>query len=159
MMDTTWLISGSVKYVCFAVFGALTAHHVSDDPLVIAGGAIAGIVLSVAGSLVIDWLLYTFDQVTRAQHGIIDIDRVVNAGFTMLVPFAVLALIAELALDWNAAQVFTTAGIMTSGATMSTTLAGEGKRSFFAALLPGGGAVILVVAWVLLSLGAGKWLG
>jgi len=169
MMDGYWLFTGMVKYCCFGVLGALTARHVSDGPAVIAAGALGAVALSIVGSLLIDSLVYSFDGPARSGRGLAGIDRAVNTGFLMLVPVTLLALLSELALEWNAAQVFASAGIMTSGAAIGAGMAqgdregagtpGRGKLGFVSGLLPSVGAFALVGAWMALSLAARAWVG
>jgi hypothetical protein len=147
-----WLSSGLVQYLCFAILGGLTARHISDDPKMIAGGVFAGIIFSIFSSFAGAGFLHVTSPQVRKQQGFAGAWQSFNTGFMMLIPFTVLALIAELALGWNAVQVFASAGIMTAGATMGVELAKLGKRGFIAGLLPTGAAFFLSASWMGLSI-------
>lgn len=147
-----WLSSGLVQYLCFAVMGGLTARHISDDPKMIVGGVFAGVIFSIITSFAVAGFLHVASPQIRQQRGFMGAWQSFNTGFMMLIPFTVLALIAELALGWNAAQVFASAGIMTAGATMGVEMSKLGKRSFIAGLLPSGAAFVLSALWMALGI-------
>lgn len=146
--------TGLTQHLCFAVFGALTARHISDDPRIIAAGAFAAIILSIAGTFGMAGFLHATSPLEARAQGFAGAWAAVNTGFMLLVPFTVLAVAAELALGWNAVQVFTSAGIMTAGATIGTELARAGKRSVIQGLLPSAAAFTLSALWMILGLAA-----
>jgi hypothetical protein len=151
-MDSTWFLSWQLQNICFGVLGGLTARHISDGPVTIIGGVIAGLFFSIIASLFVADFLYIANSQVRTQQSFALTWRTVNTGFAMLVPFTVLALLAELALGWNAVQVFTSAGIMAAGIAIGTSLSRLGKQGLVAGLLPSAGAFTLVIAWMILSL-------
>lgn len=138
-----WTATGLIQYLCFAIFGALTARHISDDWFTIAGGVFLGIILAVAGSFAMAGFLSITNPQVQKQHGFMGLWRSVNTGFIMLVPFTLLAMVSELALDWSAVQVFASAGIMTVGATIGVEMSKLGKHGFITGLLPSAAAFAL----------------
>lgn len=143
-----WLSSGLVQYLCFAVLGGLTARHISDEPKMIAGGVFAGVIFSIVSSFALAGFLHATNPQVRQQQGFMGAWQSFNTGFMMLIPFTVLALVAETVLGWNAVQVFASAGIMTAGATVGVELAKLGKGGFITGLLPAGAAFFLSALWM-----------
>jgi len=153
------LSSGLSQYFCFGALGGLTALHISDgNSQLIAGGVFAGIIFAIIGSFFIAAFLRETNYEAHARRGFAGIWEATNTGFLMLIPFTTLALIAELALDWNAVQVFASAGIMTAGATMGIELGKISKSGVFAGLMPSAAALSMSVMWMVLGILAGALL-
>jgi hypothetical protein len=144
-------INRIVTVLCFAVLGALTTHRMNGSAgfflaSAIGGAAVAWICLSILG-----WLLGAVNAQILRQHGRLGIHQALGKGFILMFPFTVLALLAELALGWNATQAFTSAGIMTAGAAVGAELIKSGGGKVSSWVLPSLGAVAFSAIWILLS--------
>ena len=72
----------------------------------------------------------------------------------MMLPFMVMALVAELFLDWNAAQVFTQAGIMACGSVVGAEVVKSSGGKVLHIVAPVAGAFFFSFLWMLLSAAA-----
>lgn len=137
--------------ICFAILGALTGRHINSA---------AGFMLAYAVfSALIAWvcltglagLLYASNGQVRQQHGWPGVTQAVAKGMLLIFPFTALALIAEVALGWNATLAFTSAGIMTAGAAVGAEMMKLGGGRLVNMILPTLGASGLSSVWIMLS--------
>ena len=131
--------------LCFALFGLLTTSHLPLRVGQMAGYAVYGAAFAFAG-------LFLFSMMLAAVNpgaGLRQAFAAVCSGFLMVIPFAVLALVAELVLRWNAVQAFASVGLMTAGGAAGLELAKSGDRQLLNAVVPAIGGFILTVVWVL----------
>lgn len=140
-----------VAVLCFGVLGALTGRRLGPEAQVLAGFALGGIVFAWLGLVILGRALYVFNGRVRKRYGYVAVRNAMGNGFLMLMPFTVLAAVAELYLGWNAAQAFSAAGIMTGGATVGMELAKAGGGRLSSMALPSLGAFVLSGAWMLLT--------
>ncbi len=105
-------------------------------------------VLALAG---IGAAIYAFNARLRSASGYSAIMGTVARGFLMMLPFMVLALLAELFLGWNAAQVFTQAGIITCGSAVGAEVVRMSGGKIVHIVAPVAGAFIFSFLWMLLS--------
>jgi len=146
--------------LCFGVLGALTGRRVGPEPQVLVGFAFGGIVFAWLGLTILGRVLYVFNSRVRKQYGYAAVSNAIGSGFLMLLPFTVLAAVAELYLGWNAVQAFSAAGIMTGGASAGMELARIGGGRLAGMMLPILGAFVLSGAWLLAtSMALGVWKG
>ncbi len=142
----------SLILLCFALLGVLTTYSVAD-------GSVSLHILS----FVVGWLfgafslfllgvplrLFFYGVVTkRGPHAIGDC---LNLGFLPLVPFTILALMAEFLLGWNASSAFASAGIMFSGGATASALAKadpEHPPGFLRGLIPTLPAALISFCWL-----------
>lgn len=141
-------IAMPLRAACFAVLGALTARQAGLDPLNLLGGALGGVAFQAVGLGVMVLLLWAFNPGARKQHGMGGMSSAVDRGFILLLPFTVLAALADLALGWNAVQAFASAGIMSSGAAVGAELGKLGGGRLRSMLLPTGWCFVLTMVWV-----------
>lgn len=149
-------IRGKTSYValavlCFGVLGGLTGRRVGPEPQLLAGFALGGIVFAWLGLVVLGRVLYVFNSQVRKRYGYVAVSNAMGNGFLMLLPFTVLAAVAELYLGWNAVQAFSAAGIMTGGVTAGMELSKVGGGRLASMVLPSLGAFVLSGAWMLLT--------
>jgi hypothetical protein len=104
--------------------------------------------LALAG---IGGLVCAFNPTVRERYGYFYTMEVLAKGFAALLPFMLLALVAELALGWNAAQVFTQAGIMTCGAIAGAEIVRLSGDRMVHLVVPVAGSFIFSFLWMLLS--------
>jgi len=145
------------RVMSFAVLGALTARQLSQGAPIVALGAAVGGAASWAPPQVIARLASMVNPGPVRAQGEGALRATVDRGFVMLVPFAVLAAVAQLALDWGAAQAFVSAALMTSGATIGSEMAGWGGRRAATAIATTASMIVLSGAWTMLSAYAVRW--
>jgi len=105
-----------LRTLAFGLFGYLAARRFTAIPLGLLGGAVLG---AVAGFVLLGpmrWVLWLANPAVRKEHGYKGVGRAVGTGFAGLVPFALLAFLAEMSLGWDALSAFAIAGLM-AGAT------------------------------------------
>ena len=144
--------SGSLRAVCLAVLGGLTATHVSEAPHILTAGAFAGVLVGTVGVTLLRWMLAAANPASRAGTGTGAIRAAIDKGFLMLLPFTVLAAVAELLLGWNAVQAFSCAALFTAAAAATSemsTLGGGRLRNAVIATVVG---TALSTAWIIGSM-------
>ena len=141
-------IAGPLRALCFGTLGALTARQVDNDPVVLLGGAVAGVLFQWIGLSLLALILWAANPGARHQYGSRGVGTAITRGFLLLFPFTALALAAELALGWNAVQAFASAGIMSSGAATGAELGKLGGGRLRSMLLPTGWCFVLTITWM-----------
>ena len=138
----------------FVAFGALVGTRASHNLIAVAAVILVGTLFAFLGT-------HLLVLVLRAAHPKLESTSVHEAtaiGFLLLAPFAVLALVAELLLGWNASQVFSSAGLMTACGAVGVELGRRGGTGLRSVLLPTVIAFLLSTAWLSLSaLAGGLW--
>ncbi len=124
----------------FAVFGLL----ISRQAVLGAGaGALFGLLVLVVAAVA----LLLGHAAVRAQGGLLR--RSLSDGALVLLPFAVVALVAELGLHWNAGQIVASSGLMASVGACSAAAGKHGGRSgVFGSLLTLLASGALLLAWM-----------
>lgn len=136
----------------FAAFGALVGWRIGDSSLVAAGlGAVLGALFALLGT----YLLVLVLVLANPRLGRDVVGEATATGLLLLLPFAVLALAAELALGWNASQTFSSAGLMTACGAVGVEVGRRGGAGLRSVLVPTVIAFLLSTAWVSLSALAG----
>jgi hypothetical protein len=132
--------------LALGLFGGLSGVHAPGG----VGGALLGAVLATLGGLALIGLL-------KALLGAINRGRVadtagiagaVDAAFVMLLPYALLAALAEGVFGWSAVQAFASAGLMSAAG-----LAGAGPIALGGRPLPN-----LLLAALLGALASAAWM-
>jgi hypothetical protein len=142
------IVSRAVALCCFGVLGALANRrgNLGVEAAVFCGGS----------TLVITWifmkalggLVYATNAPIRQSCGWTGIKLVLGRGFVLIVPFTVLALIADFGLGWHATQAFATAGIMSAGAAVGADLIRLGGSKLPSFALPMLGALAFSAIWL-----------
>ncbi len=115
----------------FSIVSALTVKQ--------SGNAAFTVAFAIIGSLFIVLAIFFVSlSLTAVIAGLQFRDAIAAtaSGFFALVPFACLAIVAELVLGWSAVHVFTSAGLMASGGATAMELARKGISSKMAVLTP-----------------------
>ena len=137
--------------LAFAAFGALVGWRI-DGSVVAAGlGVIAGALFASLGT----YLLVLALGLANPNLGRDVMREATATGLLLLLPFAALALAAELLLGWNASQVFSSAGLMTACGAVGVEISRRGGAGLRGVLVPTIIALLLSTAWVSLSVLAG----
>ena len=140
--------------LAFAAFGGLVGWRMGASALAAGVGVAGGAGFAILAASVLVFVLGLANpHLERAA-----LREAAESGFLLILPFAVLALAAELALGWQASQVFSSAALMTSGGAVGMEVARRGGGALRSALVPSGVAFLLSVAWVVLStFAAANW--
>jgi len=137
----------------FGVLGWLMVRSGGHGPLAAGLFITLAAALGMLGRFSYILLLVAFNPAVRHRQGYAAVRQGVDAGFLMLIPFTVLAVLAEVGLGWSALLAFASAGIMLAGTVAGADLSKLQKQRWLGALLPSLGAGVLAAAWmVLLSL-------
>ena len=144
--------------VCFAVLGWLTGQHLERGGGLAVVFAALGVLFGLLGLGVMGWILDLSAPAARRTHGQGAIQGAVSRGFLLLLPFTVLALVAEVGLGWNTVQAFASAGIMLAGAAVGAEMGKLEEGRPLLALAPALAAAALAFAWMMVGLLA-QWLG
>jgi len=140
---------GLLRLAAFAVFGALAARRVTSTPEGIVAGAVIGAVAGIVLLMPLRWLLWMLNTAVRKEHGYAGVRAAVGAGFAVIVPFAVLAVAAELVVGWDALSAIFLAAMMTGSGAAALEVSRIGGRpvlSLLVGTLCGAG---LVALWTL----------
>lgn len=138
------------RVASLAVLGALTGLHLGASEALFAGAGAAVIVGEVA-ILLLRALLHVGNGSVRSEHGAQVVRTAVDEGFLMLLPFAALALLAELGFGWESVQAFAAAGLLTAGGLAGGTLTSKGGSAIYNAVAPMAVMLPAVAAWALLA--------
>jgi hypothetical protein len=141
------LIRILVGPVCFAMFGWLTATHLHLRMEHNVVYALFGALFAIAGFCVLSLVLFT----VNFKIGIKGVLAAVAKGFLLMIPFAVLAVLAETVLRWNAVQAFASVGLMSAGGAAGMELAKINGKQMVNGIVASASAFVLTAAWVLLA--------
>ena len=157
-MDTTQRVSTPAAMAelvlvlaSIAALGWLTARHMPVSPV---WSCAVGLLLAAMGLIwlgVLTGIVHVMNPEIAQTHGGMAALTPVATGMLMVVPFTVLALVAELALGWSAAQAFAAAGLMTGAGAVGMEVSRLGSSKLLNSLVPAGGGVLFVVIWMLAS--------
>ena len=137
--------------LAFAAFGALVGWRIGDSVVAAGLGVLAGALFGSLGT----YLLVLALGLANPNLGRDVMREATATGLLLLLPFAALALAAELLLGWNASQVFSSAGLMTACGAVGVEISRRGGAGLRGVLVPTIIALLLSTAWVSLSVLAG----
>jgi len=142
-----------LSVTCFALFGALNFLHNGPAFSVfnIVLGIIAGLIFGFLSLGFMSTLLLVANGDLRRQYGSGFAMQAVSRGMLFMIPFAVLAVLAEVVLNWPAAMVFTSAGIMTAGASVGVEIGRLGKSGAKNFILPSIAAFLTSTLWMVMT--------
>ncbi len=141
-----------LRTLAWAVIGGLFASMITSDFSTILGSCLAGAIAGILLLVPLRVMLYLANPNVRKEHGYAGIRRAVGAGYLVMVPFAVLALVAQLFFGWDALTSFAMAGMMAgSGAAGMevSKLSGKPLRNVIIGVIHGFG---LSMVWTVLML-------
>ena len=138
-------------YLCFAVLGLLIPFSKSDVQAV---ALLLSVLLALAVGLLFVKLLIILlnsgNPALRAETAGRFAPETVSAGLLFMIPFTVLAGLAQVFLNWAAVMPFASAAIMTAAATAGTEVMEKGARGIKNVLIPSGLAFVFSTGWMLL---------
>ena len=141
------ILASLLVVVCFAVLAWLNGRVVGDGAGQVAIYTVMGLVLALLGVAAITGLNLAADAAALGSWGYGAVWGAVVRGFLVVLPFTVMALLAQLAYDWPAAQAFIQASIMTGGAAAGADLMRQAGRK----------TRYLVVSTIVAFIFAGVW--
>ena len=140
--------------LAFAAFGGLVGWRIGASPLSTASGLVVGAAFAFAAT----YLLVGAITLAHPGLGREAVLEAASTGLLLLLPFAVLALVAELLLGWNASQTFSSAGLMTACGAVGVEVSRRGGGTLRSMLVPTAIAVALAAAWMILTtFAAANW--
>jgi hypothetical protein len=140
--------------LAFAAFGGLVVWRMGASALAAGSGVVVGALFG----FLVSYVLVLALSSTNPSLGRAAVTEAAETGFLLILPFAILALAAELLLGWQASQVFSSAALMTSGGAVGIEVVRRGGGQVRGVLVPSAVAFLLSAAWVALStFAAANW--
>jgi hypothetical protein len=137
---------------CFGALGVLTGYSSLENSqglLVLC--FVTGCLFGVGCLLLTSLPLHLFFRGVVSKNGAGAIGDCLNTGFLALVPFTLLAFLAELLLNWNATSAFASAGLMFCGGVTAGALAKADPghpQGMLRALVPTLAAALASFCWL-----------
>lgn len=137
-------------YLCFIILGATVPFA---KPEVKATTVLVSMLAAaLIAALAINLLVMLFNASNRA---LLEEDsqfarEAVGTGMLFMIPFTVLAVLAQFVMGWNGIMPFASAAIMTAAATAGTEVVKKGAQGMKNVMIPTLVALVLSTAWMLL---------
>ncbi len=138
-------------YLCFIIFGILVALN---KPAIIMSTVIISILAAFLFSILVIYLLTLAfklanpNLLTEGDGQVIK--RAINTGMSFMIPFTVLAVLADVVLGWDAVMPFASAAIMTAGASAGMEVMKAGVQGIKNVILPTFLSFIISTSWMIL---------
>jgi hypothetical protein len=138
-------------YVCFIIFGILIPF--SKPEIKLTSMLLSVIIAAIIGLLTVKLLVMLFNRGNQALHAENNgfAQEAVGTGMLFMIPFTVLAILAQLLLGWNAVMPFASAAIMTASATAGTEVMKKGAQGIKNILIPSFLAFVFSTGWMILA--------
>lgn len=138
-------------YMCFTVFGILIGFNKAEFKII-------SLLMSVAISLVIGLLMVRIlllilnsgNPALKKETGNQFARESVSQGMIFVVPFTVLAVLAQVVLGWDTVMAFVSAAVMTAAASAGTEAMKRGARGIKNVILPSLLAFVVSTGWMLI---------
>ena len=134
--------------LCFATLAGLASYRANPSLKPVAVASIGGLAAAWLCLWLFGGLLYSFNGTVRQKVGWKGVRRTVGRNFLLLIPYTVLAILANTVLGWDASLTFASAGIMTSGSAVGAELMGLGGGKLANMLLPVVGGMGFTMFWM-----------
>ncbi len=123
-------------YLCFIIFGLLIPF--SKPEFSVTTLLVSIIIAVLIGLLIVNLLIFLLNRGNQALHAEKKqfAREAVSTGMLFMIPFTVLAILAELVLGWNAIMPFASAAITTAAATAGTEVMKKGAKGIKNVLIP-----------------------
>lgn len=144
--SSLWLV-----YICFMVFGLLIPF--SKPELKVTTILLSVLLALIVGLLAVNLLITVLNSsnpALRVDSGRQFAREAVGSGMLFMIPFTVLAALAQLGLGWDAVMPFASAAVMTSAATAGTEAMKKGAQGAKNVMIPSAIAFLLSTGWMLL---------
>ncbi len=138
-------------YICFLVFGIFIPFSKPESQwTTFLFSILLSIVIGLMAVNLLIMMLNSGNPVLRQESGGQFAREAVGTGMLFMIPFTVLAALAQLVLGWNAVMPFASAAIMTAAATAGTEVMKRGAQGIKNVMIPSVLAFVLSTAWMLL---------
>lgn len=138
-------------YLCFVIFGIMIPFTKPEFKILT---LLFSLLISlVVGFLAVNLLIAAFksgNAALREANGQFAREAVKN-GMLFMIPFTVLAILAQFILGWNAVMPFASAAIMTAAATAGTEVMKKGAQGIKNVMIPSVLAFVLSTGWMMLT--------
>ncbi len=136
---------------CFAVLAVLNGRGIDPRAGFVSAYAVCMLAFALLALGGLGVLILSLNGAMRRSLAYPQTLDVLARGYVALIHFTLLALLAELGLGWNAAQVFTQAGIMTCGAMAGAEIVSMSGGRTVHVITPVAGSFLFAFLWLLLS--------
>ena len=140
--------------IAFGVFGGLSGAHAPGGVI---GSALGAVIATLGGLAVVGLLKGLLGVINRGR--VTDpaiVARAVDDAFLLLLPYALLAALAEGMFGWSAVQAFSAAGLMSAAGLAGGGVIAHGGRPLPNLLLPALLMLAVTAGWMLLAGFAGS---
>jgi len=138
-------------YLCFMTLGLLIPFSRPDFKILTL--LLSFLLALIIGLLAVQLLIILFNsgnKELRLESGGQFSREAVGSGMLFMIPFTVLAVLAQLLLNWDAVMPFASAAIMTAAATAGAEVMKKGAQGMKNILIPSGLAFLLSTGWMML---------
>lgn len=137
-------------YMCFIMFGILIPF--SKEGIKPTTLLISVLIAAIIGFLAVNLLVILFNRGNQSLHAEDNqfARQAVKTGMLFMIPFTVLAILAQVLLDWNAVMPFASAAITTASATAGTEVMKKGAKGMKNVLIPSLLALLFSTVWMML---------
>jgi hypothetical protein len=142
---------GLLILACFSVLSWLNGRYVGSGAGQVATYTILGLIIALACLAGLAALLLAVNPPLRQGPGYMCAWDIVARGFLTVIPFTLLAMLADLAFGWNAATAFIQAAIMTSGAAVGVEVMRRSGQKILHMIAPMAGAFTFAIIWIAYS--------
>jgi len=142
------VFTGVVVLFCFTALAWLNGRNIGSGAGQEALYTFLGVLLALAFLAGLAGLILAFDAPVRDSSGYPGAWDAVARGFLTIIPFTVLAILAELLFKWGATQAFTQAGIMTAGAAVGMEVMRRSGQKVKYMVVSMVGAFAFSMAWI-----------
>lgn len=137
------------SYICFVIFGVLISLSKTDfrwSNLFIM--VMLSFVIGITEVNLLILFLNLVNKKERKEKGSHYIAEAVGMGMLFMIPFTVLAILAQFLLGWSTIMPFASAAITTSSATAGTEVMKKGGKGMKNVLIPSALAMIFSTIWM-----------
>jgi hypothetical protein len=149
--QTERMAYAGIVLACFAVLSWLNGRYVGSGAGEVAAYTVIGLLIACACLAGLAALALVADPSLRSGPGYAGGLEVVARGYLIVIPFTLLALLADLAFGWNAATAFIQAAIMTAGAAVGVELSRRGEPKLRYMIICMAGAFAFSIIWIAYS--------
>ena len=137
-------------YLCFMTFGFLVAINKTTIGIVSIGVSVfVALLFAIVAIKLMIWSFTKANPDLCAQTGGTVAQEAVSQGMSFMIPFTILAVLANVLLGWNAVMPFASAAIMTAGASAGMEVTKAGGKGIKNILLPTVLSFIVSTLWML----------
>jgi hypothetical protein len=151
MSTTQKILNSLMVVVCFGFLAWLNGRYAASGAGQVVLYTVIGLALTLLGFLGLAGLNLAADPLVLRPWGFAAVWVTVMRGFLAVIPFTLLALLAELAYHWRAAPAFIQASLMACGAAAGAELmrrAGPKARYLLVSMIV---AFVLAALWTVFS--------